>query len=160
MAAAKGFFDQYSVLCVFGSVVGCVIVPLITQVSRQSNRDYHCPPRTCLSLPISVFWKPHLLSCCHNSDGQPAEPTCPGQRATCESALLGVFRFAIVTLTHVVVQAHLKDPERGSRRTPETVHGTKKKRKGNLVTQQVCKPSRFALTQHPVGEGTGMLTLS
>eukprot|EP00118_Oscarella_pearsei_P028964 m.3367 g.3367 ORF g.3367 m.3367 type:complete len:387 (+) comp9306_c0_seq2:123-1283(+) len=31
MAAARGFFDQYSVFCVFGSVVGCVVVPLITQ---------------------------------------------------------------------------------------------------------------------------------
>merc|ERR1711973_130646 len=31
MAVGKGFFDQYSVFCVFGSVVGCVVVPLITQ---------------------------------------------------------------------------------------------------------------------------------
>lgn len=27
----KSFLDQYSVFCVFGSVVGCVVVPLITQ---------------------------------------------------------------------------------------------------------------------------------
>jgi len=32
MAVGRGFFDQYSVFCVFGSVVGCVVVPLITQV--------------------------------------------------------------------------------------------------------------------------------
>lgn len=31
MAIGGGFFDQYSVFCVFGSVVGCVVVPLITQ---------------------------------------------------------------------------------------------------------------------------------
>ncbi|EDO48979.1 predicted protein [Nematostella vectensis] len=31
MAVGRGFFDQYSVFCVFGSVVGCVVVPLITQ---------------------------------------------------------------------------------------------------------------------------------
>ncbi|CAB4034591.1 myb X, partial [Paramuricea clavata] len=31
MAVGKGFLDQYSVFCVFGSVVGCVVVPLITQ---------------------------------------------------------------------------------------------------------------------------------
>lgn len=31
MAVGGGFFDQYSVFCVFGSVVGCVVVPLITQ---------------------------------------------------------------------------------------------------------------------------------
>ena len=40
MAVGKGFFDQYSVFCVFGSVVGCVVVPLITQVSP---RDKSCP---------------------------------------------------------------------------------------------------------------------
>lgn len=34
MAVGGGFFDQYSVFCVFGSVVGCVVVPLITQVGR------------------------------------------------------------------------------------------------------------------------------
>ena len=34
MAVGKGFLDQYSVFCVFGSVVGCVVVPLITQVCR------------------------------------------------------------------------------------------------------------------------------
>ena len=34
MAVGGGFFDQYSVFCVFGSVVGCVVVPLITQVSN------------------------------------------------------------------------------------------------------------------------------
>ena len=33
MAAVGRLFDQYSVICVFGSVVGCVVVPLITQVS-------------------------------------------------------------------------------------------------------------------------------
>lgn len=31
-AIARSFFDQYSVVCVFGSVMGCVIVPLLTQV--------------------------------------------------------------------------------------------------------------------------------
>ncbi|XP_046846815.1 stress response protein NST1-like [Xenia sp. Carnegie-2017] len=31
MAVGKGFLAQYSVFCVFGSVVGCVVVPLITQ---------------------------------------------------------------------------------------------------------------------------------
>ena len=34
MAVGRGFFDQYSVFCVFGSVVGCVVVPLITQVLK------------------------------------------------------------------------------------------------------------------------------
>ena len=33
LPAGKRFFDQYSVICVFGSVVGCVVVPLLTQVS-------------------------------------------------------------------------------------------------------------------------------
>jgi len=31
MALGRSFLDQYSVFCVFGSVVGCVVVPLITQ---------------------------------------------------------------------------------------------------------------------------------
>lgn len=31
-AIARSFFDQYSVVCVFGSVMGCVIVPLLAQV--------------------------------------------------------------------------------------------------------------------------------
>eukprot|EP00116_Pleurobrachia_bachei_P004099 sb/3464361/ len=31
MAVGKNFLDNYSVFCVFGSVVGCVVVPLITQ---------------------------------------------------------------------------------------------------------------------------------
>ncbi|KAL5496235.1 hypothetical protein EMCRGX_G012478 [Ephydatia muelleri] len=31
MPVGKSFFDQYSVICVLGSVVGCVVVPLITQ---------------------------------------------------------------------------------------------------------------------------------
>lgn len=31
LPAGKRFFDQYSVICVFGSVVGCVVVPLLTQ---------------------------------------------------------------------------------------------------------------------------------
>lgn len=35
MAVGRGFFDQYSVFCVFGSVVGCVVVPLITQVTEH-----------------------------------------------------------------------------------------------------------------------------
>lgn len=36
MAVGRGFFDQYSVFCVFGSVVGCVVVPLITQVTEHT----------------------------------------------------------------------------------------------------------------------------
>ena len=32
LTVGKRFFDQYSVICVFGSVVGCVVVPLIAQV--------------------------------------------------------------------------------------------------------------------------------
>ena len=39
MAVRRGFFDQYSVFCVFGSVVGCVVVPLITQVSWPTFGD-------------------------------------------------------------------------------------------------------------------------
>ena len=27
-------FDQFSVICVFGSVVGCVVLPLMIQVGR------------------------------------------------------------------------------------------------------------------------------
>lgn len=38
MAVGRGFFDQYSVFCVFGSVVGCVVVPLITQVKYGNRR--------------------------------------------------------------------------------------------------------------------------
>ena len=36
MTAVGRLFDQYSVICVFGSVVGCVVVPLITQVRLVS----------------------------------------------------------------------------------------------------------------------------
>lgn len=39
MAVGRGFFDQYSVFCVFGSVVGCVVVPLITQVKYWNRRS-------------------------------------------------------------------------------------------------------------------------
>ena len=59
MAVGKGFLDQYSVFCVFGSVVGCVVVPLITQVCRL----------LCISVYIrSIFasvplHKPSLASC-------------------------------------------------------------------------------------------------
>jgi len=31
----ENFFGKYSVFCVFGSVVGCVVVPLIAQVVQQ-----------------------------------------------------------------------------------------------------------------------------
>ena len=37
MAVGKSFLDQYSVFCVFGSVVGCVVVPLITQVCCKTS---------------------------------------------------------------------------------------------------------------------------
>ena len=35
MTMNESFFGQYSVFCVFGSVVGCVVVPLIAQVLQQ-----------------------------------------------------------------------------------------------------------------------------
>lgn len=35
----EGFFGQYSVFCVFGSVVGCVVVPLIAQVLQQQSME-------------------------------------------------------------------------------------------------------------------------
>lgn len=42
MAVGRGFFDQYSVFCVFGSVVGCVVVPLITQVRTYDHVNNNC----------------------------------------------------------------------------------------------------------------------
>ena len=33
--AVGRIFEQYSVICVFGSVVGCVVVPLIAQVYKD-----------------------------------------------------------------------------------------------------------------------------
>jgi hypothetical protein len=35
----EGFFGQYSVFCVFGSVVGCVVVPLIAQLLQQQSME-------------------------------------------------------------------------------------------------------------------------
>lgn len=35
----ESFFGQYSVFCVFGSVVGCVVVPLIAQVLQQQSME-------------------------------------------------------------------------------------------------------------------------
>lgn len=35
----EGVFGQYSVFCVFGSVVGCVVVPLIAQVLQQQSME-------------------------------------------------------------------------------------------------------------------------
>ncbi|XP_047137041.1 myotubularin-related protein DDB_G0290005 isoform X1 [Hydra vulgaris] len=37
MTVNESFLGQYSVFCVFGSVVGCVIVPLIAQVIQQQS---------------------------------------------------------------------------------------------------------------------------
>ena len=31
----ESFFGKYSVFCVFGSVVGCVVVPLVAQLVQQ-----------------------------------------------------------------------------------------------------------------------------
>ena len=31
----ESFFGKYSVFCVFGSVVGCVVVPLISQLVQK-----------------------------------------------------------------------------------------------------------------------------
>jgi len=39
MTMNEGFFGQYSVFCVFGSVVGCVVVPLIAQVLQQQSME-------------------------------------------------------------------------------------------------------------------------
>jgi len=39
MRMNEGFFGQYSVFCVFGSVVGCVVVPLIAQVLQQQSME-------------------------------------------------------------------------------------------------------------------------
>ena len=39
MAIGKSFLDQYSVICVFGSVVGCVVVPLIAQVREIREKE-------------------------------------------------------------------------------------------------------------------------
>jgi hypothetical protein len=50
----KGFFDQYSVFCVFGSVVGCVVVPLITQVSYMIIDSFHLVMYMCSSSVIFV----------------------------------------------------------------------------------------------------------
>ncbi|XP_066921192.1 serine/threonine-protein kinase pakA-like [Clytia hemisphaerica] len=35
----ESFFGKYSVFCVFGSVVGCVVVPLIAQVVQQQSME-------------------------------------------------------------------------------------------------------------------------
>lgn len=35
----ENFFGKYSVFCVFGSVVGCVVVPLVAQVLRQQSME-------------------------------------------------------------------------------------------------------------------------
>ena len=55
MAIGGGFFDQYSVFCVFGSVVGCVVVPLITQVKLMCRH-------TLLSRNNSTIWCFILMS--------------------------------------------------------------------------------------------------
>ncbi|XP_062517526.1 uncharacterized protein LOC134192784 [Corticium candelabrum] len=95
MSAAKGFFDQYSVLCVFGSVVGCVIVPLITQSFE------------------SLIFSAVVITLTANR----------------------LSRRVLVNEQHV--KSHVKDVERMAKRSAETIHGTKKKRKGTVVTQQV-----------------------
>ena len=36
----ESVFGQYSVFCVFGSVVGCVVVPFIAKVLQQQVRKF------------------------------------------------------------------------------------------------------------------------
>ena len=74
MSAAEGFFVQYSVVAVFGSVLGCVMLPLITQVSRQRYPNDHLPPKTFLFLPISVVRDPHLFYGSDRADGSAILP--------------------------------------------------------------------------------------
>ena len=38
----ESVFGQYSVFCVFGSVVGCVVVPFIAKVLQQQVRNFFC----------------------------------------------------------------------------------------------------------------------
>ena len=38
----ESVFGQYSVFCVFGSVVGCVVVPFIAKVLQQQVRKFFC----------------------------------------------------------------------------------------------------------------------
>ena len=48
-AVGKNFtrmFDQYSVICVFGSVVGCVVMPWITQVKNDDMAELVTPSWT------------------------------------------------------------------------------------------------------------------
>lgn len=48
-AVGKNFtrmFDQYSVICVFGSVVGCVVMPWITQVKADDGAELVVPHGT------------------------------------------------------------------------------------------------------------------
>ena len=48
-AVGKNFtrmFDQYSVICVFGSVVGCVVMPWITQVKDDDGAELVVPHGT------------------------------------------------------------------------------------------------------------------
>jgi len=60
LSVGKNFtrmFDQYSVICVFGSVVGCVVVPLITQASGCSGCDAPgASPSQCM-VCCSTVWE-------------------------------------------------------------------------------------------------------
>ena len=57
LPVGKRFFDQYSVICVFGSVVGCVVVPLLTQVRTLLSmyRRYIFAAYICLFKSQSVL---------------------------------------------------------------------------------------------------------
>jgi hypothetical protein len=94
MSAAEGLFVQYSVVAVFGSVLGCVMLPLITQ-SYES---------LIFSMVLIGLTAPRFYRKAKSNDQH----------------------------------GHVKDVERGSKKNPETSHGTKKKKKVNLVSQQVC----------------------
>lgn len=62
---SRRFFDQYSVFCVFGSVLGCVVVPIVSQIIKTQSME-------CVILASIVlsFTAAHLKTSKRSTDGQ------------------------------------------------------------------------------------------
>lgn len=62
---SRRFFDQYSVFCVFGSVLGCVVVPIVSQIIKTQSME--C---VILSAIVLSFTAAHLKTSKRSTDGQ------------------------------------------------------------------------------------------
>lgn len=62
---SRRFFDQYSVFCVFGSVLGCVVVPIVSQIIKTQSME--C---VILSAIVLSFTAAHLKTSRRSTDGQ------------------------------------------------------------------------------------------